>query len=101
MEEIVTSLKLRPGISEMDDALLRDIVQDIINDVSEYINLVEGTSLPLGCISIIKELVIIKCNKLGSEGITSESHEGISQSYSDDIPKDVLRKLRRYRKLPR
>ena len=56
--------------------------------------------MPLGCISIIKELVVIKINKLGSEGISSESHEGISQSLIEGIPSDVKMKLRRYRKLP-
>ena len=100
MEEILKSIKLRPGLSNFGDDLLKDIISDVYNDVAEVINLEEGKEMPLGCISIIKDLVVIKINKLGSEGISSESHEGISQSFINDIPYDVKRKLRRYRKLP-
>ena len=99
-EEILQSLKLRPGISNFSDELLKDLISDSFNDVAEYINLTLSEAMPLGCISIIKELVVIKINKLGSEGISSESHEGISQSFIEGIPSDVKMKLRRYRKLP-
>lgn len=101
VEDIVTSLKLRPGISNLSIDLLTDIVQDTITDVAEYINLVEGTDIPTSCVSIVKDIVVVKVNKLGSEGVSSESYSGVSQSYIEDIPKDILRKLKRYRKLPR
>ena len=101
IDNIVASLKLRPGISNLTTELLTDIVQDTITDVVEYINLEEGTEVPTRCVSIVKDIVIVKCNKLGSEGLSSESYSGVSQSYIEDIPKDILRKLKRYRKLPR
>lgn len=99
-ENILQSLKLRPGVSNFNDELLKDLISDSFNDVAECINLTEGEEMPLGCISIIKDLVAIKINKLGSEGISSESHEGISQSFINGIPNDIKLKLRRYRKLP-
>lgn len=99
-DKLLQSLKLRPGISNFSDDLLRDIILDVYSDVAECINLIDGVEMPLGCISIIKDLVAIKVNKLGSEGISSESHEGISQSFINDIPNDIKLKLRRYRKLP-
>ena len=99
--KILESVKLRPGLSNLSDELLKDFIYDSYNEIVEYINLIEGTEMPVGCISIVKELVIIKVNKLGAEGISSESHEGVSQSYIEDMPKDILRKLRRYRRLPR
>ncbi|MBN1070491.1 hypothetical protein DVV81_04800 [Clostridium botulinum] len=101
IEKIIESIKLRPGISNVDEFLLADLVQDSVIEVSDYINLKEGKELPIGCISIIKDIVVIKVNKLGSEGVSSESYSGVSQSYTEDIPKDILRKLKRYRKLPR
>lgn len=101
IDNIVISLKLRPGISNLTTELLTDIVQDTITDVVEYINLEEGADVPTSCVSIVKDIVIVKCNKLGSEGLSSESYSGVSQSYIEDIPKDILRKLKRYRKLPR
>ena len=99
-EKILQSLKLRPGISNFSDELLKDLISDSFNDVAEYINLTDGDEMPLGCISLVKGLVIIKINKLGSEGISSESHEGINQSFIEGIPSDIKMKLRRYRKLP-
>ena len=98
--KILESVKLRPGMSNISDVLLSDFISDIFNDVSQYINLIEGTEMPQGCISIVKDLVVIKCNKLGSEGVSSESHEGVSQSYIEEIPKDIKARLRRYRRLP-
>lgn len=99
-EKILQSLKLRPGISNFSDELLNDLIYDTYNDVADCINLEEGSEMPIGCVSIVKDLVVIKVNKLGSEGISSESHEGISQSFIEGIPKDIKLKLRRYRKLP-
>ena len=101
IDNIVAALKLRPGISNLTTELLTDIVQDTITDVVEYINSEEGTDVPTSCVSIVKDIVIVKCNKLGTEGLSSESYSGVSQSYIEDIPKDILRKLKRYRKLPR
>lgn len=101
IDDIVTALKLRPGISNLSTDLLVDIVQDVITNVAEYINLDEGLDIPVSCVSIVKDLVVIKCNKLGAEGLSSTSNSGVSENYVEDIPKDILRKLRRYRKLPR
>lgn len=101
IDDILKSLKLRPGISNLSDELLKDFIQDSFNGVSEYINLIEGTEMPEGCISIVKDLVVVNINRLGSEGISSESHEGVSQTYIDGIPKEIKSRLRRYRRLPR
>lgn len=101
IDEVLQSLKLRPGLSNLSDDLLKDFIQDSFNDVSEYINLEDGLEMPIGCISIVKDLVVIKVNKIGSEGISSESYEGVSHSYIDGIPKEIKARLRRYRRLPR
>lgn len=101
IENIITTLKLRPGISNISDELLKDFINDAVIEVKEYCNITDDMELTIGCISIVKDLVIIKVNKLGSEGLSSESYSGVNQSYIEDIPKDIKRKLRRYRKIPR
>ncbi|MEG2412629.1 MAG: phage head-tail connector protein [Clostridium sp.] len=100
IDSILKSVKLRPGMSSLREELIIEFIEDTFNDVAEYINLELGVDMPIGCISIVKDLVIIKANKLGSEGISSDSHEGVSQSYIDGIPKDIKARLRRYRRLP-
>lgn len=99
-EELYTALALRPNISNLDEELVKEILGDNIQIVSEYINLKDGDELPKGCQVIVKDLTIIALNKLGDEGLNSASREGISQNYSSDIPSDILRKLRRFRRLP-
>lgn len=98
-EKILQSIKLRPGISNNSDELLLDIIKDYISEVKEYINLGDGEELSPFCISIVKELVIIKCNKFGTEGLSGASNSGVSESYLDGIPSDLKAKLRRCRRL--
>lgn len=97
--KLIQSLRLRPGIEAVTDDLLKDFINDSIQDVKDYINYSDEEELPLGCISIVKELVIIKCNRLGAEGLSGQSSSGISENYNDDIPKPLKKKLYRYRKL--
>lgn len=98
---ILESLILRPGLMEMDRALLLDVIEDSITEIKDYINLPEEETLTVKAVGIVKDIAIIKANKIGAEGLLSESYSGVSQSFIDGLPKDILRKLRRLRKLPR
>lgn len=98
-EKILNSIKLRPGISNNSDELLLDIIKDAIEEVKEYINAGDDDELSPFCISIVKELVLVKLNRIGTEGLSSQSNTGISESYTDGIPSDIKSKLRRLRKL--
>lgn len=97
--KLIQSLRLRPGIESVTDGLLKDFINDSIQDVKDYINYLDEEELPLSCIGIVKELVIIKCNRLGAEGLLGQSASGISENYNDDIPKPLKKKLYGYRKL--
>lgn len=97
---ILESVKLRPGISNNSDELLTDIIGDTLNDVSSFLNLKQDDEFPKKCVSIVKDIVILKCNRLGTEGLSSQSASGVSESYIDGMPKDVKAKLKRFRKLP-
>ena len=52
--------------------------------------------LPKGAESIVIKLAVIYYNRLGNEGENSRSEGGISQSFSNDIPVDILRQLQNY-----
>ena len=99
MEDIIKSLKYRPGVSNLPDELLEEFILDADQTVKDFINYSEEEELPKGCLSVVKELVIIKCNRLGTEGLSSQSASGVSENYFDDIPKPLKKKLYRYRKL--
>lgn len=82
----------------LDSKVLNEIIDETMDEIRDYLNIEE---LPNGLEGTIISLVIIKCNKLGSEGLVSEGYSGISQSYINDYPRDIMKKLNRYRKLPK
>ena len=100
MEEIINSLKLYPQGQSISEDLLKDIVNEVSCMVSDIVH-IEVAEMPTGCKNIIKELSLSRINKLGSEGIKSESHEGISLNYEEGISPDILKRLKHYRKLPK
>lgn len=99
IEKILNSIKLRPGVDCNSDEMLLDVINDAIEEVKEYINSGDNDVLSPFCISIVKELVLVKLNRIGAEGLSSQSNSGTSESYTDGIPSDIKSKLRRLRKL--
>lgn len=45
------------------------------------------------------KIAIIKLNRLNSEGLASQSYSGVSESYVDGYPQDIMAVLNRKRKL--
>ena len=80
-----------PPESEVETAeVCLSMAQDAVLD---YIG---RDALPKGAESIVIKLAVIYYNRLGNEGENSRSEGGISQSFSNDIPADILRQLRNY-----
>lgn len=96
MEEILTAVKLRPGADALSEDLLKDIIQDSIYEVTEYTKTEELSNLAK---SLVKDITIYKINRLGSEGVSSESFSGTSQSFIDGYPAEIKKKIRRVRGL--
>lgn len=46
-----------------------------------------------------QKIAIIKLNRLNSEGLASQSYSGVSESYIDGYPTDILAVLNRKRKI--
>ena len=101
VDNILKSLLLRPGM-EGREAVLKDMIQDSIIDIRNFLNYNDDEELPNGCISAVKELTLIRFNQDGAEGLQSESQSfGGSTTYLDGIPNKVKRTIRKYRRLPR
>lgn len=101
-DKILKSLLKRPGMSGQDQELLKDMIHDSIIDMQSYLNYEDEEPLPKGVIPAVKELTLIRFNKDGVEGITSESQSfGGSTTYMDSLPDQVKRMIRKYRRLPR
>ena len=48
---------------------------------------------------LAERIVVIMLNKINSEGISSESFNGISVSYIDGLPDDIIQALNKKRKV--
>lgn len=48
---------------------------------------------------LAERVAIIKLNRLNTEGLASQSFSGVSESYIDDYPQDIIKALNRKRKL--
>lgn len=99
-EKILTSLLLRPGMEDK-EVLLNDLIIDSMQEVKDYLNYDESETLPPPLKSTVQELVIIKVNRMGAEGLQSESYSGVSQNYIEGLPQDIKARIRKYRRLPR
>lgn len=48
---------------------------------------------------IAERIAVIKLNRMNTEGLASQSYSGVSESYTDGYPADILAVLNRKRKV--
>lgn len=78
------------------DALINLFIDDTTKEVKIYCNREDiDTELE----SVIRRIVIIKLNRMNSEGLSSQSYSGVSESFIDGYPQDIISVLNRKRKL--
>lgn len=58
-----------------------------------------GRSLDYELKIMAERIAIIKLNQLNNEGLASQSYSGVSESYIDGYPADILKVLNRKRKI--
>ena len=78
---LLNRIKVLLGVSENDD-LVSEIIELTKEKILNYIN---KTELPNELEFVLIELSIQRYNRIGSEGIVSESVDGKSVSYEDDF----------------
>lgn len=99
--EQLDRLKIKLGISLGDtsqDDLLNLYLEDAQNEILELTHLSE---IPNKLLNTQIELAIIYYNKQGIEGQNSHSEGGISRSFENSIPKNIMKKILSSRRLPR
>lgn len=96
---MLEKVKITLGISH-EDASKDDLLNLMIDDTKEFImNYCNIKEIPGIAESLIRKLVIIQYNKIGSEGLQSESYSGISQSFITGLPSDIKKELGAIRKV--
>ena len=98
--QVLESLLKRSGLEDKSE-LLTDIIQDCISDIRNFLNYADDEEIPIGCLTAVKELTLVRFNQSGVEGIQVESQSsGGSTTYRDSLPDKVKRTIRKYRRLP-
>ena len=78
------------------DDLINLFIDDTTKEVKIYCN---REDIDVELESIIRKIVIIKLNRINSEGLSSQSFSGVSESFVDGYPQDIIAVLNRKRKL--
>lgn len=92
LEEI--RLMLGAAEDKYSDALIELILNQSKTEVEGYCRRVLDEELEL----VVKRITVIKLNRMNSEGLASQSYSGVSESYIDGYPADILSILNRKRK---
>lgn len=93
VEEI--KLLLGDAAQNYTDAQITLAYKIAITEVEEYCKREADTALQL----IAEQIAVIKLNRLNSEGLSSQSYSGVSESYIDGYPAEITAVLNRKRKL--
>lgn len=93
---MLEDIKMLLGITSTDKDEILELL--ITQGTAEAIQLTQNDNTKALKPLIIK-IVIYNYNRLGTEGLTSESYSGVSYSYCDDYPESIMRTARAYRKL--
>ncbi len=94
---MINNIKIRLGdaANNYSDDLINLLIEDARNEVSSYCNREIDKELE----SVVEKIVVIKLNRVNSEGLASQSYSGTSESYIDGYPADILAVLDRKRKI--
>ena len=93
LEEI--KILLGDAASNYTDAQIGLAIKMSLAEVEGYCNRALDTELEM----IAERIAVIKLNRMNTEGLASQSFSGVSESYIDGYPADILKVLNRKRKL--
>ena len=86
---------LGEAASNYSDAQISLAYKQALTEVEAYCNREADIELDM----IADRLAVIKLNRMNTEGLSSQSYSGVSESYIDGYPADILAILNRKRKI--
>ena len=94
---MLEKIKMLLNISdESKDALLSLLIENAEEYVAVYCNNASAVDSLSGAII---SMVIQDYNTMGAEGLNSESYSGVTFNYQTEYSEDIMKQLRRYRKI--
>ena len=94
---MVADIKIMLGdaVSNYSDAQISLAYKQALTEVEAYCNREADIELDM----IVDRLAVIKLNRMNTEGLSGQSYSGVSESYVDGYPADILAILNRKRKI--
>lgn len=93
---MLNNIKLLLGLTDnTKDELIELLIMQATDEAKDFTHREDVSILS----STIAQMVIWKYNRMGTEGLNSESYSGVSYNYAQDYPDSIMRTLKRYRKL--
>lgn len=65
----------------------------------EFLDYTGRTEIPAAAESLITSMVVENYNRIGAEGLDSQSYSNISENYLEGYSANILSQLKRYRKV--
>lgn len=93
IEEI--KLLLGEAAANYSDAQISLCYRMALAEVEEYCNRSADSTLEL----MAERIATIKLNRLNTEGLAAQSYSGVSETYTDGLPADIVEVLNRKRKI--
>lgn len=93
IEEI--KILLGEAAGNYSDALIGLRLKQALAEVEAYCNREVDYELEM----CAQQIAIIKLNRMGSEGLASQSYSGVSENYINGYPAEILAVLNRKRKI--
>ena len=93
LEEI--KLMLGDAAANYNDALIMLCYKQALAEVEDYCNRDADITLEL----IAQRIAVIKLNRINTEGLAAQSFSGVSESYIDGYPQDIVAVLNRKRRI--
>ena len=88
-------LLLGDAAANYSEAQINLALKMAISEVEEYCNRELDAALEL----VAEKIAVIKLNRINTEGLASQSYSGVSESYIDGYPQEILTVLNRKRKI--
>ena len=90
---IIDNVKILLGLTGNDkDELLEILLAEAEDDAK----MITKRDRLFGMDSVIERMVVYLYNRLGTEGLNSESYSGASYNYTDGYPDDIMKALDRF-----
>jgi len=92
MAELTNLEKITLQLGPRTAAFVDGALALLLSDVEEYLT---GRGVDVATHSaLVRRIVLVRINQIGSEGVASESFSGSSQNFLDNLPADILTDIR-------